>query len=360
MSRIFKFNRIFKKIKNKIYTHRINKICKSNSINKSLSHNFIWGLGHSGTHLLYDILVCTKFFSFLGILPPRKKGLFEREPFPLKLAPQEGPDYFFCDTLPFKKKNSETVFDCFLSSKDIKETHFNFIKSRYSNIHKLSSYYIKDLHPFHKKIILDKSPNYTFMINPIKKIFPDSKHIFLLRDPRLIFLSIIKRQIIKEEFKSENNQDIDFSKFFTFKNKKKNKTEYHMDNVILQLCWMIDSIFKIYKKHNKDILIVYFEDLINNTEQTIKKVLNHFGINNNKVDFIQCYNKKIDKTKIHSQKIDIFNNLEIHKKIFRDFNKLSNELGYDLNKLSKFSKEKDTLRKMKDYKISKKFINSFF
>lgn len=351
---------MFKKIQQKVFTYRLKKISKFKVICNSLSHNFIWGLGHSGTHLLYDILVCTKFFSFLGILPPRKKGLFASEPFPLELAPQEGLDYFFCDALPFKKKNGEMIFDYFLSSKDINQFYFNSIKSKYTNIHKLSSSYVKGLHPSHKKFVLDKSTNYSFMINVIKEIFPNSKHILLLRDPRSIFFSIINRKIKNEEFKNENNQNIDFLNFFTFKNKKKKINVYPMDNIILQICWMIDSFFKHYKKYDDDILVIYFEDLINHTDQTIKKVLNHFGIKQNKINLIESLNKKINKTKIQSQKIDIFNNLEIQKKIFRDLNKLSNELGYDLNKLSKFSKEKDTLKKMKDYKISKKFVNSFF
>ena len=350
---------MLKRIQNKIFSYRLCKISKLENICDTLSHNFIWGVGNSGTHLLYDILACSKFFSYLGILPPRKKGLFSSKPYPLKLAPIEGVNYFFDDKLPYLKKDGGMIFDHFLSSKNISKSNFNFIKARYSNINKLSSCYIKNLNPSHKQFVLDKSTNYSFMINPIKKIFPNSKHILLLRDPRSIFLSMVNRKIKKSEYQNENNQDIDFSDYFTFKNKKKMNV-LPMDNVIIQICWLIDSFFSIYKKYDRDILIIYFEELINDTEGTIRKALSHFGIEEKKINFLENFYNKIDKNKINNKKIDSLSSFNIQKRILKDLNKLSQEIGYDANKLSTFSKDRRKLKNMKDYKISKKFVNSFF
>ena len=354
---------MFTKIQQKIFSYRINKISKLRNIDNKIKHNFIWGLGHSGTHLLYDILACSKCFSYLGTLPPRKKGLFNKKPYPLKLAPQEGLNYFFDKAIPKDKKTGEFVFDHFLDYKGIQKKHHSIIKSKYSNIQNLINNYMLDFKSLHYSFVLDKSTNYSFCINPIKEIFPNSKHILLIRDPRAIFLSIINRKLKKDEYKSENNKDVNFLDFFSNKNKnmKKIKNEiFPMDNVILQICWMLDSFFKLYKLHEKDILIIYFEDLLNCMEKSICKIFSHFGITNYDKNFLERVNGRLIKSKAEGNKISIFDTLKINKKLFDDLNKISQELGYESDKIGFFNKDKKRLITLSDYNISDKFINSFF
>lgn len=352
------------KIKQKLFTVRINKIANLKTINDKLNLNYIWGLGQSGTFLLYDLIACSKNFSFFGILPPRKKGFFANAKLaPLKLAPHEGQDFFFDLNLFYKKYNSEILFQKFIKKIDLDVSHIKKTKSLYSNIYKLTEKYVPDLKKNYQSNVLDKCPNYLLTVNLLKSVYPKSKHIFVIRDPRSTLISSWKRFTFTEEyFKKENNilkNDFNFySNIFLEKWKKYNFS--YSNNCILQFSWLYFNCFSLYKKFSKDILVVHFEDLLKKPLEILFKSLQHFNISDINLDYFRDISKNINKDKLtQKSNLEMLKDLKLDKDLLKDFNILASELGYHKNKLGKVVGSKSCYS-FEDYKISKKKINNIF
>jgi len=104
----------------------------------------------------------------------------------------------------------------------------------------------------------DKAPKFTEFTKYIYPIYHDSKYIFLLRDGRDVISSILKRQ--KPTSKKTNKEILDYAVW------KWNKS-------IAMWEWLEK------KSKNQNLHLIFYEDLVNDPEKTIKTTTNHIGFN---------------------------------------------------------------------------------
>jgi hypothetical protein len=147
---------------------------------------FIWGSPQSGTFLVYDIIASCGGFVFHHVKGWRKKGLAARPLRELALpngSPQEGMLRFWSGCgLPFEKKNGRVV-DRVLGVDDIKSIDLHRVRRKYRALQ----------WPWQKARILDKCPNYTFMVPVLDAAFPSALHVFCTRDKHAIANSMVRR-----------------------------------------------------------------------------------------------------------------------------------------------------------------------
>jgi hypothetical protein len=150
---------------------------------------FIWGIGRSGTHLLYDILSLHPSLMCAKTNTRWKKGLWGSmhwgDSTPDKLKgygiPYEGFQRFWRGAgLEFEGVGM--VLRHQVSAQFIQK-----VSKRYATLHQ--DWFWKRGTRYR---ILDKSPMYILMIEAIDAVFPDSYHIFCLRDPRAILNSLLR------------------------------------------------------------------------------------------------------------------------------------------------------------------------
>ena len=111
--------------------------------------------------------------------------------------------------------------------------------------------HIRKFYDGKKNIITDKTPQNFMWIGLIKKIFPEAKFIHSIRNPKDNCLSIYKNLF---------DGDINWS--------------YNLDNILKYFENYRYIISKYKSEFDKDILDIKYEDLIENPENKIKKILN--------------------------------------------------------------------------------------
>jgi hypothetical protein len=153
---------------------------------------FIWGNGQSGTFILYDLLAASGAFFFPSTRGPRKKGLatqrYKAHDIVLDRKAVEG--ILLCWSgvgLPFERRDG-WVFDHEMSADEAAALNAETVRARYRHLCEAWTWQDRPT-----RRVLDKSTNYLFMLSAIERIFPDARHIFVLRDPRLILSSILHR-----------------------------------------------------------------------------------------------------------------------------------------------------------------------
>ena len=117
----------------------------------------------------------------------------------------------------------------------------------------------------------DKTPKITEFTKYIYPIYPDSKYVFLLRDGRDVISSILKRR--KPISKKSNKEILDYA-------------VWKWNNSIAMWEWLKKQ------SDNQNLHITFYEDLVTDTEKTIKAVTNHIGFNyeNNMLNFQESIN----------------------------------------------------------------------
>lgn len=175
--------------------------------------------------------------------------------------------------------------------------------------------------------IIDKQLKYPFYLKKLYRISPNSKIIFIVRDPRENVIRSINRKLGKQDISYQAQVWLEY-----FKNIQKAK-----------------NIFK------ENVLVIKYEDLVIEPKKTLQLVCHHFqiGYHENMISFSESYQtfletksiinpdfanklanfhssllKPLDKEKIrswekHKHKKDI-------KTIERITFKLASELGYDI------------------------------
>jgi len=151
---------------------------------------FIWGTGRSGTFLLYDILSLHPSLACFKQEGRSKKGIwgslnwgedvpstFDRP----QRVPQEGLG-------PLWKKAGFIFDGVGIRTRERLSEHVKKeVLRRYANLRK--EVFHRHSQPFR---ILDKAPPYLLLIDVIDSVFPDSFHIFCVRDPRSVLNSLLR------------------------------------------------------------------------------------------------------------------------------------------------------------------------
>ena len=318
--------------------------------------NFIWALGQSGTFLLYDILACSGMFAFFGVLPPRKKGFFNYEKLaPLSIAPQEGLTHYFKDCgLPFESPDGKWIFNDFIDKETSGIIDIVKIVARYKNIHLLTQRYINGANINASTSILDKSVNYILMVDLLKHLFPDSKHLFIIRDPRYVFRSITMRELYPAKYRNENYTGYP-SGFYSniYKKKWKNLNLTYEENTILQINWILKTAFDKYIPFNDDIIIIRLEHFIDNVSEVISLCMNYLGQHNKSLKYIEPLLNRIDRNRARPlMTLSAPDELNVSQDFYECLQNIAIDLGYDSEKVGEYQKSSQGLRKLSDFSFS--------
>jgi len=116
----------------------------------------------------------------------------------------------------------------------------------------LTSLYHKALSNTGKRIFLDKTPRYYEITSDLIKIFPNAKFIILYRHPLAVLHSILKTWV---------NGEID-------------KLYYHSRDLLVAPVKLRNFV----SRHEKEICVVKYEDLVSSPQREIKKICNYLQI----------------------------------------------------------------------------------
>jgi len=149
---------------------------------------FISGHGESGTHLIADCVALSGEFRYVGTYGYRKKGLFDRryasDTTSHFYRPLEGIlTYWSGIEHPWEVAPGQWRMSFPVSSAPV---NLEIVRKRYARTG-------TRLPPPRGRRILDKMPTYVLMTDVIDAAFPDAMHLFVLRDPRAIWRSIMNR-----------------------------------------------------------------------------------------------------------------------------------------------------------------------
>ena len=127
-----------------------------------------------------------------------------------------------------------------------------------------------------EKIVFDKDRNWIKVFPLFKKIFPQTKLIFIYRNVEDVLASIIK-----QEFKSEEYHNPDINDYLT----KDSLINYWLqdDNIILSLLFYLKNCKD--RGFSKDILCVEYNELVENPQKTMEEIHFFLNIPKNKYQF---------------------------------------------------------------------------
>ncbi|WP_341861712.1 sulfotransferase [Gymnodinialimonas sp. 57CJ19] len=111
-----------------------------------------------------------------------------------------------------------------------------------------------------KSFFCEKTPRNATVVPELEKIFPDARHIIMVRDPRDIVNSM---RTVREKFLSKGEKPPRFTRSIAASVQIIN--EYYRPSLIAA------------EKSDK-ILLVYYEDFVNNPEREIRRVCDHTGL----------------------------------------------------------------------------------
>lgn len=303
---------------------------------------FIWGTGRSGTHLLYDIMSLNPDVCFVKVFERWKKGLWGMMHYgdttPEKLKgypiPVEGVPFIW------EPAGVNSKFYGIMTKKDINKINNDCIITNYMKL-AMRWKWKKSEREYR---ILDKSPIYIMMIELINNIFPDSYHIFCIRDPRAVVNSILRiaRFTSKEVYEKEYSDGF-FSHMYP------NGYEKLIGKSIVEiLCWQVEQLILLGFKYgvflNNRLIPFRYEELLNNAHNCatylykITELSEFDEIRNLIPKEFEDYSpnwpekgKRFFPTKeicFSSSELEYFENIE----------SLAQSLGYDVNKVGKIVK----------------------
>ena len=182
-------------------------------------------------------------------------------------------------------------------------------------------------------VILDKQIKYFFYLKNLLELYPESKFVILVRDPRVNAI-------------------------------RKKSRNLNAGNNPLYLAALWNNTYKninYLKSKNKDVLIVKYEDLVSDPELTLKSISNFLGIayneamlktdgvyesflniqkdkvDNNHLDYLKDFQsslfKKVNKEKISLQENEM--DVVVNDKIVKLTKPLLEQFNYDTTQLSK-------------------------
>jgi hypothetical protein len=207
---------------------------------KKLSVTFIIGSGRCGSTLLQNILNTS---SSLCVIPGELNELFHSEVYPYTIKTNKKTTYFYDD--PY-------IFTCYSLRKwKSNAERINYFILGYSILHGLN-----------KKIII-KSAMISFMIEPIKKSFPNAKFIHIYRHPFPVISSIIKKE---------------WPKYFQYYN---NSDEFRVTAAKYWSSCLKQINIEKNTIPSKEFLEISYENLCNNTNTIISQLSSFLEVENN-------------------------------------------------------------------------------
>ena len=238
---------------------------------------FVWGNGQSGTFLLYDLLALTGSFAYPWTEWPRKKGVLIEEQlglsFPRGRTPNEGiPQCWSGVNVAFEKVGG-WVFDHELSDSEVDTIHLAEVRNYYTALADKWPW-----KPVEVVRILDKCPNYIFMIAAIERLFPDALHIWCVRDPRLVLSSIVRRFVERDYESSFQGYPSGFYSDILLPGWETHRNE----PLEVRHAWQVETCLAIAQRWQEKLgdrcLTVYHEDLCSRPGSVLASVATFLNI----------------------------------------------------------------------------------
>ncbi|MFC0525285.1 sulfotransferase [Pontibacillus salicampi] len=157
---------------------------------------------------------------------------------------------------------------------------------------------------FSKEII--KEPSLTFLYEDIVKRFPDSKFVFIIRDPRDNIRSILNRVKLEGDLDRIDDPESQHKLAQAPKDWERVIDSRWMgvpgDNYIEWMSYRWNWATDLYKKHADNMILIRYEDFSKDKEGQIKQLAEQLGLSavndiSDKVDiqYQPAGNKKVDK-----------------------------------------------------------------
>lgn len=229
---------------------------------------FIWGTGRCGTYLLFDILSLHPDLCCSRTTQRWKKGLWgdlhyeDSTPEALRnfLPPIEG------TLLIWSPAGAPDVLKGCVQRNDPRINATKVIRN-YRNLKRQSIF----APPREKKSILDKSPYYTMMVDFIDNLFPDSYHVFCIRDPRVVVNSMLR--MMRETAPQTSGKE--YADGFWGKLYPNGYKSYLQSPLVETLCWQIEQLLEMGIGYRfflgSRLIAVRYEDLV----EDVKGVSSH-------------------------------------------------------------------------------------
>lgn len=119
-----------------------------------------------------------------------------------------------------------------------------------------------------ERFFIDKTPRYYNIIEEIIELFPQAKFIFLFRHPAQTFSSVLT----------------------TWTNNQFYKLYRNIDDLYLGPKLLSES----YQKHQQHSISINYDDLVNDNENTIKKIYKYIGLDNEVIAKFDCDKNHFD------------------------------------------------------------------
>lgn len=244
--------------------------------------HFIMGIGRSGTTILTKLL---NTYKDIHCVPEANFLLFFLYKFKHKTRfYKEDLDLLFEQIKLYSYSNPWIGYD--FNYQSIKHDLENkILRNDYFTFQDLcmmiyDNFELQGINKDHAKLIIDKNPSYSLFINQIHSTFIESKIIWVVRDYRANVLSWLQNPYLKP-----SNVGI-------------NAIRWKLYN---------KEIYSFYKKNREKVLLIKYEDLINNQDIELQKIVNFLKIN-----------PQLEVNYSESTKIDIskFSGSNEHKNIF--------------------------------------------
>jgi|TARA_B110000914_G_scaffold150098_1_gene131521 hypothetical protein len=184
------------------------------------------------------------------------------------------------------QKSGTTVIASLLGELSNKKSSIDLFYSgfRYKNFlnwkkEKISTKQFINLNKLDFSAEIIKEPHLTVFYNELKKYYPKSKFVFIVRNPIDNIRSILDRLNIKGNQLSLNNNDknnIFHSWKLVFDNSWVGQEN---NNYIENLASRWNLLFNIYKENNDNIILIKYEDFSNNKLDCIKKLAKKLELN---------------------------------------------------------------------------------
>ncbi|NDY74102.1 hypothetical protein DO021_12825 [Desulfobacter hydrogenophilus] len=180
----------------------------------------------------------------------------------------------YCNNKPANVDRFLTI----ISENKIRGAFWDYYKKKYGSFHSckkhlpnqnkitvwdaFNSILIQVIEDSGKKRVGIKYPAHHTFFHNLKKVYPDAKNIFLVRDPR----AIIASKLI-----SPSNNRL----------KNKGKFKYEVMRLVTVLYFIIEfrSFAKAVTVHKKDICVIRYENLVISRNRTLKKLCDFAEIN---------------------------------------------------------------------------------
>lgn len=304
------------------------------SFNKPI---FIWGMPRGGTTILHDFLYLSDDLASFNIKKNRlKKGIWG--------------DLHYGENIPDILKSISSPIEGFPRVWFDTNAYSNFLKQKHSKRDQIKVFrQIKKIEQewffkttYKKKRILEKSPNYVMILELVNKLFPNSLHICVLRDPRAVVNSFAR--LIKNSPKTTGKvlRKGDTILRFNGYEKISNLPTYEIFSWQMEKILEYSDAFK--KKVNGRLSFWYHENIYEDLPYYLKKLTKRLDIEFPKLikyftsEYIEknypwWRNEKLKKDPFYT---NFLTDREIST--LKRLDVLSKKMGYDENVVGKLNK----------------------